>query len=187
MITSEKLHSYMAAGIDNAHWYEASRDSAARWCKANDVDLNTFLSVVAILSPRVQVVRNIRLAKQWVMEDKNPSGIMGQRVRALEIFHGSGKVSGTKINAFRDSLMLKPGAVCIDIHMSRIFGFDGGELMSETKKYRTLREKSQRIVRRLAHRYGMTSYGVQACLWCGYLKTEKGYSADRFGPMDFSD
>ena len=184
MATSETLHRYMAAGIENAHWYEASHDSAARYCKANGLDLNTFLAVTAILSPRVQVVRNIRLARQWAM-GRNPKGIMSQRVRALEIYHGSGKVSGTKIKAFLGSLLLRDGEVCIDTHMSSIFGYTKGELMSETKRYRLAREKAQRIIRRLAKRYGMTSYQAQACLWCGYLKEEKGYSADRFAPMDF--
>ena len=184
MITLDTLESYVAAGIDNRLWYEESHASAARWCKANNQDLTTFLSVTAILSPRVQVVRNIRLARQWMLT-RSTDGMMKQRVNALEIYHGSGKVSGTKINAFLDSLMLKPGAVCIDIHMSRLFGYAEGELMKETKEFKGLRAKAQRIVRRLAERHGMESYQMQAALWCGYLKLTQGYSAGRFGAMDF--
>lgn len=180
-----KLNQYIAAGFDNRFWYEESNASALRFCKRNGLDLRTFLTVVAILSPRVQVSRNIRLAKQWVMEDRNADGMMSQRVAALNAYHATGTVSGVKINAFLDSLLLKPGTVCVDIHMSRIFGFDGGELMQNSKKWTTLRRKAQSIVRRLAKRHGVTSYQMQAILWCGYLRTERNYSESNFSAMNF--
>lgn len=179
-----KLNQYIAAGFDNRFWYEESNASALRFCKRNNLDLRTFLTVVAILSPRVQVSRNIRLAKQWMLEDRNPAGMMSQRVAALEAYHATGVVSGTKINAFLDSLLLKPGSVCIDIHMSRIFGF-GPELMQNSKKWATLRGKAQSIVRRLAKIHNVTSFQLQAILWCGYLRTERNYSESNFSSMNF--
>ena len=185
-LKKSSLESYIAAGMRNRFWYEESMSSAMRWCTQHNQDLTQLLSVAAILSPRVQVARSIRLAKQWVLT-RSESGIMKQRVNALEIYHTSGKVSGTKINAFRDSLMLVRGAVCIDIHMSRIFGFDKGELMEETKKYKILRGKSQRIVKKLAKKYGVESYQMQAILWCGYLTETQGYDSARCGAMNFEE
>jgi len=183
-VTLETLESYMVAGMSHRFWYEHSNAAAGTWCEDNNQDLTTFLAATAILSPRVQVIRNIRLAKQWTLT-RSPEGIMKQRVNALNAYHATGKVSGTKINAFLDSLLLKPGAVCIDTHMSRIFGFDKGELMQNTKHWSAMREKAQRIVARLAYRYGMETYQAQAALWCGYLKLTLGYSADRFSAMAF--
>jgi len=71
--------------------------------------------------------------------------------------------------------------------MSRIFGFDKGELMEETKKYKALRAKAQRIVKKLAKKYGVESYQMQAILWCGYLTETQGYDAARCGSMDFEE
>ena len=71
--------------------------------------------------------------------------------------------------------------------MSRIFGFDKGELMEETKKYKALRAKAQRIVRKLAKKYDLESYQMQAVLWCGYLAETQGYDAARCGAMDFEE
>jgi hypothetical protein len=183
-VTLETLESYIVAGMSHRFWYEQSNAAAGAWCQDNNQDLTTFLTVTAILSPRVQVIRNIRLAKQWALS-RSADGIMKQRVNALNVYHATGKVSGTKINAFLDSLLLKPGAVCIDIHMSRIFGFAKGELMQNTKHWSAMRAKAQRIVARLAARFDMETYQAQAALWCGYLKLTQGYSADRFGAMAF--
>ena len=184
MITLEKLETYLSTGMANRFWYQESQAAASRWCQSNgDRDLTEFLSVVAILSPRVQVVRNVSLAKQWTTT-RNDDGIMSQRVNALKRYHSAGIVSGPKVIAFRSSLLLESGAVCIDIHMSRLFGYDK-RLMSTTKEWTRKREKVQNIVRRLAKRYGMESFECQAALWCGYLQIEKNYNPNRFGPMAF--
>ncbi len=184
-IARKNLGKYLEIGMGNCRWYESSNASAMRFCSANNLDLKTFLAVTAILSPRVQVVRNIRLAKQWVLENKNPNGIMMQRQRALAHYHATGIVSGTKIQAFNDSLNLVDGAVCIDTHMSSLFGFPGGELMGKTKRQIALREAACRAIGKMADQYSIPTYGVQAALWVGYLIAEKGYTFDRFKPMDF--
>lgn len=183
-VTLEKLEKYAIAGYENRTWYEESHLSAYRYCRERGFSLPDFLSVVAILSPRVQVSRNIRLAKQW-FETRNTDGIMTQRANALRRYHETGgQISGVKINAFRDSLMLVEGSVCIDIHMSRIFGFQNGELMQNTIAWRKRREKAQSIVKRLARRHNVPSYGMQAMLWCGYLATEANRN-NGFEPMRF--
>ena len=185
MIERKNLESYLAAGIGNCRWYEESNASAIRFCAANNLDLKTFLGVVSLLSPRVQVTRNIRLSKQWVLGNRNPTGIMKQRVKALEIFHATGHIGGTKVNQFNNSLNLLPGSVCIDTHMSSLFGFPGNELMGKTKRQIALRESAGRAIKKLATKYNLPTYGIQASLWVGYLITEKGYTFDRFKPMDF--
>ncbi len=185
MIQRKNLGKYLEAGIGNCRWYESSNDSAVRFCAANNLDLKTFLAVTAILSPRVQVVRNIRLAKQWILEDRNPDGIMMQRQRALAQYHATGIISGTKIRAFNDSLNLVDGSICIDTHMSSLYGFPNNELMGKTKRHVALRASAERSIIKLSSRYDIPTYGIQAALWVGYLITEKGYTFDRFKPMDF--
>jgi len=187
IIDIDTIENYLVAGIENKGWYQSSNDSAVRFCNRYGLDLTTFLSVTAILSPRVQVVRNIRLARQWCLENKNPKSIMSQRVRALEAYHKSGIVTGEKVKAFRESLLLVDGACCIDIHMSRAFGYQGGELMRNTLFFKGEREAAQSIVRRLASKYQMPSYSAQSSIWCGYLELEAGYTQDRFKPMDFEN
>ena len=180
------IEDYIEAGKQNQYWYEESYTSAARWCAKNNFDVEKFISCVAILSPRVQVIRNVRLAKQWFV-DRDATSMMDQRIRALLSYDYDGTVSGTKVNDFRNSLLLVPDTVTIDIHMSRLFGYQKGELMRTSKHWSNLRDLHKSIVRMHADQHNMTSYGMQACLWCGYLKLDCGYTDDRFGPMDFSD
>tara|TARA_R100000808_G_C2143105_1_gene150868 strand:+ start:1274 stop:1822 length:549 start_codon:yes stop_codon:yes gene_type:complete len=170
MTLISKLHEYATAGLDNRFWYEESNRNAAEFCRKHNIPITDFVAVLAILSPRVQVSRSIRLAKQYVLEN-DTRGIMQQRIRALDIWRATGNVSGVKINSFFDSLMLKGGTVCVDIHMSRLFGFDE-RLMSTTKHWTKKREQVKRVVRKLAKRWNVTSYQMQAILWCGYLKTD---------------
>lgn len=162
-----KIESYIRLGWENRFWYESSNASATRFCVEYELNVNTFLSYVAILSPRVHVTKNISFAKQYAL-GKNTTGMMKQRVNALQLFDVSGVVSGVKINAFLDSLLLRPGAVCIDIWMSRIFGFDKGELMLSTKLWQRKRNYYQNYVRRVASEFNLESYQMQAVLWSGY-------------------
>jgi len=177
-----KLHEYVIAGFDNRFWYEASNQNASAFCRQHDIPIADFLAILAILSPRVQVSHSIRLAKQYVLEN-DTRGIMQQRVRALDVWRTTGKISGVKINAFYKSLMLDDEAVCVDIHMSRLFGYDG-DLMRTTKYWTSRREKAQRVVRKLARHWGVKPRQMQAILWCGYLKTDASRISG-FGAMTF--
>jgi len=180
------IEDYIEAGKQNQYWYEESYASAVRWCAKHNFDVTKFLSSVAILSPRVQVIRNVRLSKQWFSE-RDATSMMSQRIRALLRYEYDGTISGTKVNDFRNSLLLVPDTVTIDIHMSRLFGYQKGELMIPSKYWSSQRDLYKSVVRMHADNHNMTTYGMQACLWCGYLKLVCGYSDDRFGAMDFSD
>ena len=182
MTLISKLHEYAKAGLSNRFWYEESHASASAFCQDHDIPVSEFLAVVAILSPRVQVSRNVSLAKQYVLSG-DTSGIMSQRVRALEVWKSTGIISGAKVNAFYKSLMLDDHAVCIDSHMSRLFGYDG-RLMEKTKHWVGRREKAQRVVGRLARQWGVKPRQMQAMLWCGYLKSEASRNSG-FGSMEF--
>jgi len=170
MTLIEKLHKYALAGLGNRFWYEESNRNAAEFCREHNIPLPELLAVLAILSPRVQVSRSVRLSKQYVLHG-DTDGIMAQRVRALDVWRNTGKISGPKVNAFHDSLLLDDEAVCIDVHMSRLFGHDAN-LMRTTKHWSNRREKAQRVIRRLARSWGVKPRQMQAMLWCGYLKTD---------------
>ena len=178
-----KIESYIRLGWENRFWYESSNASATRFCVEHDLNVNTFLSYVAILSPRVHVSKNITLAKQYALS-KETAGMMQQRVTALQLFDVSGVVSGVKINAFLDSLLLRPGAVCVDIWMSRIFGFDEGQLMRNTKAMQRKRRYYQNYIRRIADEFNIESYQMQAVLWSGYRQANTITDA-AVKPMEF--
>lgn len=180
------IEDYIEAGKQNQYWYEESYASAVRWCAKNNFDTTKFISAVAILSPRVQLIRNVKLAKQWFAE-RDATSMMTQRIRALLQYDYDGTVSGTKVNDFRNSLLLVPDTVTIDIHMSRIFGYQKGELMRTSNYWSGQRNLYKSVVRMHADHHNMTTYGMQACMWCGYLKLDCDYTDDRFAPMDFSD
>ncbi len=184
-LTAENLETLLVAGIENALWYEASNDSARRFCNRHGIDLGEFLAIVAITSPRVVVKRNAFLAMQYFL-DNSTETMMGQRVRAIAKYHKTAMLSGPKIIQFNRSLLLQ-SSVTIDIWMSRVFmgTSDKGALMKTTKYWTDRREAAQRIVRKMGDRHGLKDYQAQAAVWCGYKKLVEGESDFRFAPMDF--
>ena len=184
-----KLSRYIIAGFDNAYWYEHSNASIQRFAIENGYCFSRVLNYAAILSPRVQVSRSVTLTKQLLKG--NTTGIMTQRLQAIELWERTGKLStgSIKVRAFRDSLELNPLAVCIDVHMSSIImGEDiknKSDLMKNDKKNRKKRESFQRIILRLGKRFGLTGPQTQAAIWCGKLRIENNYSDERIAPLTF--
>lgn len=185
-LTAENLETLLVTGIENALWYEASNDSARRFCNRHNIDLTEFLAVVAITSPRVVVKRNAFLAMQFFL-DNSTDTMMQQRVNAIAKYRKTGQLSGPKVIQFNRSLLLQ-SSVTIDIWMSRVFmgTDDKGSLMKTTKHWTERRECSQRIVRKMGNRHGLKDYQCQAAIWCGYKKLIEGERDFRFAPMEFN-
>lgn len=188
----EKIESYANAGLENRFWYEKSYSNLAKWANENGFPVRTVCDICAIFSPRVQVVRNVRLCKQYLLRYRDNNGPLGtmpgamnQRVIAADRYMQTGQISGVKIKAFADCLSLSNSAdPVIDIHMSNMVNY-GPDLMSKTKRHENKRKQWQRIIRKWAARLDVTPWQLQAMLWAGYLDKVQGYSEERRGAMEW--
>lgn len=159
------LNDLFARGEHAADWYAMATDEINKYAAARGYDADSVAAVVAILSPRVQVSRNARLAVQY-MENGSTDGIMEQRVDAILRFVRYGKLTGEshghKVYAFYRNLSGDFGHVTVDVWMSRLYGVDFDKITDAQRK------EIQLDVTRIADHTGYSPAAVQAILWVGY-------------------
>jgi len=108
-------------GVDRRDWYERSKRSVREYAHTQQLNPEYVASVVAILSPRVSVDFNVKLADEYCRTGK-ASGAMGARVDALDKYERTGVFSGPKVNAFKLALLGDSRACVIDSWMYRVAG-----------------------------------------------------------------
>ena len=159
----------LEAGADAASWYETATDDINAFADAFGFDRDAVAAVVAILSPRVQVSRNARLAVQYLLEGSD-EGIMEQRINAIERFVRYGKLTGYthghKVFAFYRNLSGDFDHVTIDTWMAKIYGIDFNTITDAQ------RSELQADVKAIADAAGITPAAAQAALWVGFRELQ---------------
>lgn len=159
----------LEAGADASTWYESATDDINTFADAFGFDRDTVAAIVAILSPRVQVSRNARLAVDYLLNGST-DGIMEQRINAIERFirYGflTGDSHGKKVFAFYRNLSGDFGHVTIDVWMSKIYNVEFSGITDAE------REALQADVTAIAELAGITPAACQAALWVGYRELQ---------------
>lgn len=159
----------LEAGADAASWYESATEDINTFADTFGFDRDTVAAVVAILSPRVQVSRNARLAVNYLL-DGSTDGVMKSRIEAIEryIRYGflSGDTHGKKVFAFYRNLSGDFDHVTIDTWMAKIYGIEFQGITDAE------REALQADVKAIADAAGITPAAAQAALWVGYRELQ---------------
>jgi len=155
------------------NWYEESGQNLAAYANGLGLDTRYVCDVFAILSPRVSVSMNIRLARSYLETGAAP-GAMKQRLAALAKYEASGVFTGPKVTAFSAALAGDASAVVIDAWMYRLLG-NGAK--PSLVAYRKLAARVQTVALALDWNPAET----QAALWCG-ARSLVGYS-DSYSPL----
>lgn len=163
-------HSYSRA------WYRDSGESIEDYAASLGLAPAYVCDVVAILSPRVSVAQNARLAQSYLETGKVP-GAMRQRLNALAKYETSGLFNGPKVNAFSAALRGDETAVVIDAWMVRLLMPDLTGKSIRVKAYR----QCAALVRGTASMLGWQPAETQAALWSG-CRALVGYQ-DPYGPL----
>ena len=165
MLDSNYAATLLELGSDASDWYVKASDDIVQFADAFDIDHDTAAAVIAILSPRVQVSRNARLAAKYLL-DGETDGIMEQRLKAIERYvrYGflNGYTHGHKVYAFYRNLSGDFDHVTVDTWMSKIYGVDFGKITDQQ------RSEIQQDVTAIAEAAGITPAAAQAALWVGY-------------------
>lgn len=163
--TTNDLNDLFARGEHAAEWYAMATDEINRYADITGNDRDYVAAVVAILSPRVQVSRNAKLAVQFI-EEGDTNGIMAQRVNAIARYIITGKLSpdthGPKVYAFYRNLSGDFNHVTVDVWMAKLYGIDFDTITDEQRRF------IQEDVTGIANNTGLTPAAVQAILWVGY-------------------
>ena len=168
MFTKSKLREIeilMLDGVEASGWYDDAHNDIQGFAKYTQQCATMVADVVAILSPRVQVSRNCKLALEW-LETGKASGAMGQRLDALELYVQNGVVSGPKVSCFAENLKGNFDEITVDVWIAKAFGV-AFDTITDTQ-----REAIKEVIRELAAYHGMTPASVQACIWVGKRKAE---------------
>ncbi len=167
----------MAAPEIMHNWYEIASSDILEYARALQIDAGYVADIVAILSPRVQVSRNARLANQFITTDST-EGIMSGRLGAIEHYRKTGQVSqsGQKVRNFAQNLRGNFEVVTIDVWMSRAFAVSY-EGVNSPAKSDAVYAKMAGKVSRLACRFGLSPASMQACIWSG-IRQEYGIVDD---------
>ena len=179
MTSVDKLTQLALQGEEWKGWYDTAHISITEWCLANDVDLLHFVAVLAIISPRMSVGKNVSLAKAYfvalkangseVDTHRHVPGLIGKtHRRALEKYEHSGTIDGRKTKAFADALLGNGNAIVLDTHMATALGVNQDKL---TKNKRVFTKACDRVTA-VAKRLQWTPAEVQAAIWTAVYKSK---------------
>ena len=115
------LRDLAIAGQHGREWYMRAANSVETYAFIHDKRIDYVASVVAILSPRVSVEYNVKLAHQY-LQTGQADGAMGARIDALDQYERTGLFGGPKVNAFKLAILGDPRACVIDSWMYRVAG-----------------------------------------------------------------
>ena len=151
-------------------WYQESGDNLRAYAERRRLDPNRVIDVLAILSPRVSVARNVALATAY-LETRAIDGVMRSRVVALSRYEQDGVVRGPKVSAFAAALKGED-AIVVDSWMLRLF--------EESPTVPGLK-RCRRAIASVAGKLGWPSAETQAALWCG-VRSAYGFN-DSYSPI----
>ena len=162
--TKSQIELYLLDGLEGKDWYVESTEDIREIARATQLDSDFIADVVAILSPRVSVDRNIKLAVEWIFNGLT-EGVMTQRIDALEDYLRDGVVRGAKVSCFAENLKGNYNEITVDVWIAEhAFGFDFAKLKASE------REAIKEVIADLAEYYDMTPAAAQACIWVGCRK-----------------
>lgn len=151
-------------------WYADARHKACVLALALDQCSDYTIDVLAILSPRVPVARNLSMTADYL------SGVCPSQLptvpsvkRSLANYEKDGRVRGSKVRRFADAIRGNTSAVVVDTWILQALGYDPP---SSDLQYRRIaahiQELSYRLKRIDARHERWTPRDTQAAVWTGY-------------------
>lgn len=165
MQSIDTLTRYACAGIDGRNWYRVATAGIDYVASAEGWDFDEFCGVLATSSPRVSVLRNIRLALHFMhFRNLRVIPMRGIRTSVQRFLDGKG-IAGQKTNAFYHNLAGHYDHVTLDVWMAYAFDIE----QSDFNKLATREECTRRVVR-VARRLRIAPAEAQAAIWTGYRR-----------------
>ena len=172
MLASHKLESLETvkrlaiAGIGKRDWYDRAFQEISLVSKIEQWDRVDFTNTLAILSPRVTVVRNIRAALAWMGQGVHFKTTMATIRKSLSNYHETGIVGGNKVSYFARALQGDRYSITLDSWMSQALLQDKSLGIKAFQRKET-HKQADRLVTKVGDQLGLTPRDCQAAIWCG--------------------
>lgn len=149
-------------GEHGRHWYRHAASEVGAAARKLGISPVRFSDLLAIMSPRVSVRKNIGLTLAYLAGDRSekPAGCLAAVWAAVRHYERTGEIRGPKTSAFAKAIRGDYRAVVLDVWMARAFGVE----QSEFSRPAVHREAAKRI-RNVAKRLGWAPAEVQAAIW----------------------
>ena len=161
------------AGAHGRPWYRESGASVDAYAREHGLAPGRVADTLAILSPRVSVAQNVKLAHEWLSTGKIDKGVMRARVDALRAYEAGGGFTGPKVRAFAAALQGDPRGSVIDAWVYRAFSIAKPSPAAHAHCVRRLRATAARL--------GWPVAETQAAIWVA-TRAACGF-ADDYSPI----
>lgn len=163
--------SYVATLADNGrpwqHWYTRAYDEIDAVCDLEQWESVRFTSILAILSPRVSVRRNVRASLIYHGQDEALlTNTLPNVKQSLQTYLETGIVGGLKVPYFRRALLGDCDSITLDSWMAYALQDVDTPHIKHFKRKASLHD-SLALVRNVADRLGVSPRDCQAMIWCG--------------------
>lgn len=158
----KRLLAYANIGAAGVSWYDDAHDYIWSVCHREDWDMDTFINVFAVTSPRVSVVANWNGTVKYMREGVLPWGFIKSTRIALAHYEKTHEIRGPKTSAFARALHGDTTALVLDVWMARALDVPHAKVTSVRNMKRALTR-----VKRVADIKGWTVRDTQAAIWWG--------------------
>lgn len=153
------------AGESGRGWYQDARREAERASKLLDTPLWVYADYLALFSPRVSVIRSIRLANYYALTGQfHPTTMRGIRA-SVEHYEKTAEIRGPKTGPFARALLGAGDAIVLDVWMAVAF---------RVKQSAFSRKATHAVacgrIRMVARKLGWTPAEVQAAIWTATVR-----------------
>lgn len=167
----KSLEQYAIVGQHRRHWYRLQQQQIESWCERHQIDPDYFTGVFAVLSPRVSVLQNWRMAVRYCQHD-DMSGFMYATRQALNHFVATGQIRGPKTKQFYRALRGDGDALVLDVWMARAMNIPHVKV-TQVRHF----DRAFKTMRKLSESFNWTIAETQAAVWTG-VRANWGRQAD---------
>lgn len=167
------LRRYAQQGADGKDWYNDTVPVVEAVAAGLGVSPKYLADVLAIMSPRVHVTRNIRIALTYITGG-GYAGVMPGVVQSLRYYEDTTHIRGPKTSAFARALRGDKEAIVLDVWMGRALNVPQEKL--GTKR---VMQPANALVRRVGNSLGWAPAEVQAAIWTHWVRTHRRSDGSR--------
>lgn len=165
MVKLKRLVALANIGQAWRHWYSDAREYIWSVCEREGWDMDEFVNVLAVLSPRISVSRNWDLTVAYFRNGKvlpSWSGVVQSVRTSLATYEATGHIKGRKTSAFARALHGDSTALVLDTWMAKALDVPHAKVT----QVGNMRRAKQRMTR-LCKLLDCTMVEGQAMVWAG--------------------